>query len=65
MSERPQHPDESHEPDERSDPAHHPDGNPDGNPDDQGSDDWSSEGGAVPEGPATHPADADPEDTPT
>ena len=57
MSERPQNPDESHDPDERSDPAHHPD--------DEGSDDWSSEGGAVPEGPATHPADADPEDTPT
>ena len=61
MSERQQSPEHDHEPghdpDQGSDPAHRAA--------DEGSDDWSSEGGAVSEGPATHPADADPEDTPT
>lgn len=60
MSERPHTSDESPDPDEQSDPAHHP--QDDGLED---PDDWASEGGAVPEGPATHPADADPEGTPT
>jgi hypothetical protein len=43
-----EHTDE-HRDDVRHDPAHHP-----GEPDD-----WASEGGAVSEGPATHPADGD------
>ena len=38
--------------DREEDPAH----------DVQEGDDWASEGGAVEEGPATHPADADPEE---
>lgn len=45
MSENPRQPRE----DVRHDPAHGA-----GEPDD-----WASEGGAVEEGPATHPADAD------
>ncbi len=40
------------QPDSTDDPAHDA-----GEPDD-----WSSEGGAVSEGPATHPADGTPED---
>jgi hypothetical protein len=60
MSEHRKDADTNRDPDERSDPAHHPDGEGPGDPDD-----WASEGGAVPEGPATHPADSDPGDTPT
>ena len=60
MSEPRKDADAGHDPDKRSDPAHHPDGEGPEDPDD-----WASEGGAVPEGPATHPADSDPEDTPT
>lgn len=39
-------------PDATEDPAHAADE----------ADDWSSEGGAVSEGPATHPADGEPEE---
>lgn len=41
--------------DREEDPAHDVDDGDTG-------DDWASEGGAVSEGPATHPADADPEE---